>query len=207
MNTSDSVYKIDNINSETLIVSFAGSAKQFGGIIMFEFSNFIKQNFNNVSSHYYKDMYTKSYHKGIQGVTNNIDETVAYLKNEIKNYKNVIFIGVSSGGYAAILFGSLLNVTSVLAFIPQTILRLEVINEKYRDISTFINATTKYYICGDLSIKNVNDCHHISHCERIAHNENVFLIKKEYVNVKEMRNNGELYSILNKLVTQDTSNI
>jgi cytochrome oxidase Cu insertion factor (SCO1/SenC/PrrC family) len=207
MNTSDSVYKIDNINSETLIVSFAGSAKQFGGIIMFEFSNFIKQNFNNVSSHYYKDMYTKSYHKGIQGVTNNIDETVAYLKNEIKNYKNVIFIGVSSGGYAAILFGSLLNVTSVLAFIPQTILRLEVINEKYRDISTFINATTKYYIYGDLRIKNVNDCHHISHGERIAHNTNVFLIKKEYVILKEMRNNGELYSILNKLVTQDTSNI
>jgi len=44
------------------------------------------------------------------------------------------------------------------------------------------------------------DCHHISQCERISHHSNVFLIKKKYIRLKEMRDNGELYAILNSMV-------
>ena len=44
------------------------------------------------------------------------------------------------------------------------------------------------------------DCHHISHCERISHHSNVILVKKKHINLKEMRDNGELYAILNSLV-------
>jgi hypothetical protein len=112
----------------------------------------------------------------------------------------VICLGVSSGGYAAILFGSLLNINHVIAFIPQTLRRNKNIDEKYRDISKFINETTKYYLYGDLSVSDVMDCHHISQCERISHHSNVFLIKKKYIKLKEMRDNGELYAILNSLV-------
>ena len=66
------------------------------------------------------DKNRNSYHNGIVGISNNIDETLPHLQAQIAPYSNVIFLGVSSGGYAAILFGSLLNVKSVLAFIPQT---------------------------------------------------------------------------------------
>lgn len=200
MNTSKCSYKVNIVDSETLIISFAGHDRIFGGIPRFEFVNFMETHFKNISRHFYTDKYLNSYHQGIHEITNNIDETIDYLRNEIKNYKNVICLGVSSGGYAAILFGSLLNINYVLAFIPQTLRRNKNIDEKYRDISKFINGTTKYYLFGDLSVSDVMDCHHISHCERISHHSNVILVKKKHINLKEMRNTGELFAILNSLV-------
>ena len=104
---NNSSYKIQNIDSDTLIISFSGLAKQFGGIPQFEFLNFLNKHFTDINKHFYIDNYQVSYHKGINGLSTNIDETIEYLKNEIKNYKNVIFLGNSAGGYAAILFGSL----------------------------------------------------------------------------------------------------
>ena len=198
---NNSCYKVDVPNSDTLIVSFAGNAKLFGGINKFEFLNFLSKHFKNASKHFYIDEHSDLYHKGISGISNNIDETVSYLQNEIKNYKNVIFIGNSAGGYASILFGSLLEINYVLSFIPQTFRRNNNIDEKYRDISIFINNKTKYYIYGNTSISNENDCHHISHCERISHHSNVFLFRKNKINLKEMRDNGELFKILNKIIT------
>ena len=197
---NDSFYKIKVNDSNTLIVSFAGNAKLFGGIQVFEFQHFFEKYFNNVSRNFYIDKHTDSYHKGISGISTNIDETVIHLKNEIKDYQNVVFLGVSAGGYAAILFGSLLNITTVISFIPQTIRRDENIDEKYRDISIYINDKTKYYIYGDSSISDVNDCHHISHCERISHHSNVFITRKNGVNLKKMRDDGELYKIIESVV-------
>jgi len=194
----NSCYKVNVPESDTLIVSFAGNAKLFGGLQKFEFVNSLSQ--FHINKHFYIDEYSDSYHKGIVGISNTIDETVSYLKNEIKNYKHVIFLGNSAGGYASILFGSLLNVNTVLAFVPQTIRRNENIDEKYRDISTFINDTTKYYIYGDTSIMDSFDCHHMSHCERISHHSNVIFIKKNKINLKMMRDNGELFEILNKIL-------
>ena len=200
MNTGKCSYKVNILDSDTLVISFAGYDRLFGGIPRFEFVNFMEARFKNISRHFYTDKYLNSYHQGIHEITNNIDETIDYLRNEIKNYKNVICLGVSSGGYAAILFGSLLNINYVLAFIPQTLRRNKNIDEKYRDISKFINGTTKYYIYGDLSVSDVTNHHHISQCERISHHSNVFLIKKKYINLKEMRDTGELFAILKSLV-------
>lgn len=200
-------YKINVIDSDTLIISFAGHNKIFGRLQSFEFVNFLNKNFKNIDKHFYIDKFVVSYHQGISGITNNIDETVEYLKNEIQKYKKIIFIGVSSGGYAAILFGSLLNITNVVAFMPQTILRnKQNVDEKYRDISKYINNTTKYYIYGDVSIQDVYDCHHISHCERISHHSNVFLERREKVDIKKMRDSGELFFILNSLVGSQYTN-
>lgn len=187
-------------DSETLIVSFAGYNKMFVGIVRFEFANFLNTHFPNTDRHFYMDTKLDLYHKGIAGISNNIDETVAYLNNEIAKYKNVIFIGVSSGGYAAILFGSLLKITSVLAFIPQTVRVKENIDEKYRDLNVHMNDSTKYYIYGDTSITRINDFHHIRHCEHIANHPNVCLIKKDGVDLRRMRDNGELYDIVNKII-------
>uniref|UniRef100_A0A6C0HA31 Alpha/beta hydrolase n=1 Tax=viral metagenome TaxID=1070528 RepID=A0A6C0HA31_9ZZZZ len=194
--TTHSFYKINEIKTDTLFVSFSGYGKDYGSLPRFEFVNFFTKHFNEINRHFYVDTYLSCYHKGICGISNNIDETVEYLRNEIKDYKNVVFLGDSGGGYAAILFGSLLNVTSVVATRPLTIRYDKDIDEKYRDISKYINTTTKYYIYGDLSVSNKKDPHHISHCLRISKYPNVFITKKDRIDLKKMRDSGELYKIL-----------
>ena len=199
--TSQTSLIINNTGSDTLVVSFAGHDLVFGLIPRFEFFNFFEKHFTHIDRHFYVDMSKASYHKGITGITTTIDETVAYLKEKIAPYKTVLFLGISSGGYAAILFGSLLRVTSVFAFIPQTHLRERVTNESYRDIAPYINDTTVYELYGDLSAKNEKGFHHISHCERIGHHKNVTIIRQPNFNLKRMRDNGELYAIITRLLT------
>ena len=194
------VYKLNEKKSDTLIIAFAGHAILFGGIQRFEFVKFLSTHFSHAHNHFYADQFRDLFHKGICGISHSIDETTEYLKKEIEPYKHVIFLGVSSGGYAAILFGSLLNIKAVLAFIPQTIRRNKIVDEKYRDLNIHINNKTKYYIYGDASITNEKDFHHISHCERIAHHPNVFLTRMQSFRLKEMRDNGELAEILNNLI-------
>jgi hypothetical protein len=195
-------YKVNGTKTDRaiLLVSFAGHDREFGLIPRFEFVNFFEKYFNRIDRHFYVDSYVTSYHKGIEGISTSIDETITYLENEIKSYTKVIFLGVSSGGYAAILFGSLLNITSVIAFIPQTIRRDKIVDEKYRDILPYINSTTKYYVIGDLSINDPLHSHHISHCTRISHNPNVFIKKKLKFDLKQIRDNGELYYIIDNAI-------
>lgn len=191
------------VPTDTIIIVFTGYAMIHSAQQHFDFKRILNDNFENIDKHFYIDKNQKSYHKGISGISNNIDETVEYLKNIIKNYTKTIFMGISSGGYAAILFGSLLNATRVLAFIPQTILYKNDpdYNEKYRDIEPFINKISKYYIYGDLSIKNKQNCHHISHCERINKYSNVFLTEFDNLNIKVLRNNGILLKIINDIIS------
>ena len=40
--------------------------------------------------------------------------------SSVKRYKKTVSVGASAGGYAAILFGNLLNFSKVIAFNPQT---------------------------------------------------------------------------------------
>jgi len=189
-------------HSDTLLISFAGYETVYGGIPHFDFLNFLQKNFATIDKHFYVDKYRDSYHKGIEGISETIDETLVYLKKEIEPYKNVIFIGISSGGYAAILFGSILQVTSIVAFIPQTIRRATFVDEKYRDSSRYINLTTNYYLYADLSVEDAKDPHHVSHCDRISFYPNVKVIKKDTFNIKQIRDNGELYEMLSQIINK-----
>lgn len=197
---NNSYCKIDVSGSELLIISFTAHGKTIRDVQSYDFYNFLEKNYSHVSRYFYADKCLSCYHKGILYKTKNIDETVEYLRQEIRSYKRVIFIGLSSGGYAAILFGSLLGISDVIAFYPQTLLRKPKVDEKYRDIGKYINDTTHYHLYGDLSKTNAIDCHHISHCERIDHHPNVYLTKKTKVDLRSMRDNGELYTILNNII-------
>ena len=86
------------------------------------------------------------YHKGIEGISNNIDETTEDLKDKInkRDYKKIIFMGVSAGGYAAILFGSLCHVTKVISFIPRRKLKAKIVDKKYEKLKNIINTDTDY---------------------------------------------------------------
>lgn len=186
--------------SNTLIVSFAGHNLKYGVVPKIEFSNFLNKHFSHIDAQFYVDHHCKCYHQGIKEETINIDETVDYLKNKIKNYERVICLGVSAGGYAAILFGSLLNVDTVIAFIPPTLLKRKTLDEKYRDVAPHINTTTKYHLFGDASLRDETNPHHISHCERISMFPNVHITKFNGINLSVMRNNGVLLDIMTKII-------
>jgi hypothetical protein len=214
-------YNVIVPNSDTLIVSFAGHDKMFYGIPRFEFVKILEKHFPHISRYFYVDTNLKCYLQGIPGITETVEETVEYLKQVIAPYKHVVFLGTSSGGYAATLFGSLLQVHCIVAFTPVTILKKvsRPENEKWRDIDPYINNTTIYYIFGDESIKDPEHYHHISQCERITkrpiklldttlepenkaekirekERENVKLVRMNVVDLKQMRDKGMLYRIL-----------
>ncbi len=184
-------------NNDILIVSFSGHARQFGMIPVYEFYNFLNEHYPTFNKQFYIDNNLKHYHYGIQNVTNSVETTVEYLRDKIKDYKKVVFMGVSSGGYAAILFGSLLNITMVISFIPQTILKGPGLNDNYRDLKKHINSETKYNIYGDPNIKNPSDCHHISHCDNISEFPNVKIhIVPDCTEMSKIKRSGQLFDII-----------
>lgn len=197
-----SEHKIIN-GHKTLIVCFGGMALQFGGILPFEFLNYLSSLYSDICDlYFFIDKNQCWYHKGIQGITNNIDESVSYINDIIKNgnYERVLFMGISAGGYGAILFGSLCNnVNNVISFVPQTILK-NPINPNYSNLKTLINKNTSYLLYGNKSIKNNNDLHHISHCENLEHLSNVKIIKSENCELKKLRDSGYIKNLIDSII-------
>jgi len=60
------------------------------------------------------------YHRGVRGLGATIPEVADGLRRLLEPAGRVVFTGQSAGGYAAILFGTLLGVDDVVAFSPQT---------------------------------------------------------------------------------------
>jgi hypothetical protein len=181
-------------DKEVLFVAFGGHAFKFDGIQPFEFLNFLGAHFGQYDRLFYVDTKRRWYHNGIDGLTTNIEDTVSYLQAKIDGYSRVIFIGMSAGGYAAILFGSLLGVNNVIAFVPQTILNHEnSLNIRYMDVKPFINAHTTYTIIGDNMGK---DLHDISHCRHLEALENVNIMTYDHLNIRELRDTGRLKDII-----------
>jgi hypothetical protein len=57
-----------------------------------------------------------------------------------------------------------------------------------------------YHLYADLSVKKGTDPHHISQCQRIGKFPNVMINFMEKIDVKELRNTGELKSIIEKVI-------
>jgi hypothetical protein len=109
-------------------------------------------------------------------------------------------MGTSAGGYGAILFGSICdNVNNVISFIPQTIIK-NPINLKYSNLKNIINENTKYFLYGDKTVKNVDDHHHILHCENIESFKNVKIIKSDGCNLKQLRDNGFIKKTIDDII-------
>ncbi len=120
-NKDDFVFE-DN-NKDVLLVIFGSYGRKEKGVFSFDFYNLFKENtsFNKL---FLRDIKQNWYLNGLQNNTNNLKETIDLLKKLIthKKYKKVVSLGDSSGGFAAILFGNLLNFQKVIAFNPQTII-------------------------------------------------------------------------------------
>jgi hypothetical protein len=185
-----------------LICCFGGMGLKMGSIPPFEFLKYLSSMYiNECDLLFYIDKKQCCYHRGIDGITNNIEDTVLYLNNKINNkYEKVIFMGTSAGGYASILFGSLCNnIHSVITFAPPTKLRNPV-NKQYTNLRDIINTNTNYILFGDKGIANVNDSHHISHCERIEDFTNVKVFKKNHIDLKVLRDTGVIKSIIDDII-------
>jgi len=195
-----SEYKIIKGN-KNLICCFGGCALKMGGIPPFEFVNYLSSVYPDKSDLiFYIDKDQCYYHKGIKEISNNIDETVIYLNNIIKNYEKIIFMGTSAGGYASILFGSLCNkVDHVIAFIPQTILTFP-IDKKYSNLKNVININTKYILFGDSSINDINNLHHILHCDNLINFTNINIIRLNGVKLKILRDDGTIKNTIDNII-------
>lgn len=200
-------------NNNVLIISFGSMGRitiaptnnNFNMNHYFDFFDFLPNNFKNVDFQFYGDPDQYCYHKGIRGVSTNIESTVKFLKDKIGDrYKKVIFMGLSGGGYAAILFGSLLNVSHVVAFYPLTKLvnnRPEY-EDKYKDLLPHINKTTDYLLLG--TGKTTNKHHLPQHCERICVSDNVVLKVYDVVdNIKHLMRECKIVDILNGIIDDD----
>lgn len=87
------------------------------------FFEWYKCRISNTYKHIFvRDVFKQWYLAGVNAKTNNIDALAAWLKNETEGCSRIEMIGSSAGAYAAILFGSILGASRVMAFNPQFVL-------------------------------------------------------------------------------------
>lgn len=109
--------------SRKLAISFGG-IKGAMGIPAFEF--YKSSRIFDHNKIFVRDFRQHWYQSGLKNISHDVDSTAEYLYSRIRsiNPEEVVFIGNSMGGYAAILFSSLLNTGSAIAFSPQTTIGL-----------------------------------------------------------------------------------
>ena len=206
-------------NDETkkpLIIAFGGIANGIGGPI-FEFKNLLKE---NIDCHkiFIKDSNQSWYHKGANGLGNNINE----LKNDIEkliekiNYSEIITIGASMGGYASLLFGSLLKVNSIISFIPQTFIDKET-RKKHKDnrwskqMKSVHENNQNYYNLINLNFTNINtkiiygktDLLDTIHAKRMNKHKSIEIIKYNANHqsiFKKLKKDNQLINLIKKSI-------
>lgn len=121
--TKISYVKVGN-NNKKLIVSFASN--RHDGFEQKKSLMDLKYKRNDFDVLYLRNQ-LQWYLGGLNGIGKNINHTIAFLKKEFSKYK-VLCTGFSAGGYASLLFGSLLKVNKVITFNAQTDLQYIVDN-------------------------------------------------------------------------------
>lgn len=193
-----------------LIIAFGGMAGNLG-LPPFEFFNLT--NDLDVNKIYLRDLEQTWYHSGISGISHNIDGTASYLQRSIKDSgaDQVVVVGNSMGGYAALIFGILIKADVIHAFSPHTSLKNpKLVRKKSKLLHVHINYSKKYFDVkriikshkglGVFNIyfdsRNEIDAKHAKHLKRIknvtlhTYNEGMHNI------VRVLRDSGELRNII-----------
>jgi pimeloyl-ACP methyl ester carboxylesterase len=113
-------------DSRTLLIAFGGMKGELG-IPPFEF--FSATGGIPVKRLFVRDLRQAWYHEGIPGHGGSVSALADSLREivEAEEVERLVVAGSSAGGYAALLFGTLLGADVVLSFGPQTVLELDVL--------------------------------------------------------------------------------
>ena len=108
-----------SFNSPNILIAFGGIYGAMG-VPPFEFFQVTKS--LPINKIYLRDPFQCWYHYGLPGIADDIPGIVQYLSSMLDSHgiNKCVLIGNSMGGFAAILFGILLNAQVVHAFSPQT---------------------------------------------------------------------------------------
>lgn len=196
--------------SRSLIIAFGGIAGALG-IPPFEFFHLTKDLY--VNKIYLRDLSQTWYHSGLPGISKNIDETADYLRQKIHEagVDKVVVFGNSMGGYAAIVFGILINADIVHAFSPHTFLldaayirnkeKIRYVHNnfsrKYFDLKNLINSRnnlSKINIYYDS--KEMLDKKHAAHLKASQNVELNSFRGGGHTLIKVLRDSGELQNII-----------
>ncbi len=109
--------QIKEPRNRPLLVSFGAMAEE----PLFSFRG-VTDKLYDIQKVFIRDTALLYYQAGLPPITNNISDTVTYLKSLIAEMSpnRTVFIGQSVGGFAAILYGTFLNVDAVHAISPLT---------------------------------------------------------------------------------------
>jgi pimeloyl-ACP methyl ester carboxylesterase len=111
-------------DSRTLLIAFGGMRGRIG-MPPFEFLSLTGE--MPVKRMFVRDLRQAWYHHGIPGHGDTLLEAVSSLRALLEGHEvdRLIVAGNSSGGYAALVFGTMLEADTVLCFAPQTVLGLD----------------------------------------------------------------------------------
>lgn len=200
-----------NITKTVLMVVFSGRQQGIASMTIFEFKNFLEEHYPDYDKLFLKDEKVLWYTEGITAISNDIGETVEYLRRYIARYSKVVFIGASMGGFAALLYGSILNIDTIIAFRPQTFLSYVLpdflgdsnslyLGRSCNDVKLFINNKTKYYLYGDSAIKDPTDIHSINYCDNLELRSNIKIFRIDNFDIKDYKDKGELLKDFNLII-------
>lgn len=205
--------------SRVLILIFGGR-KGAMGMPTFEF--YQSTAILNENRVFFRDLSQSWYHSGLTGITQDVHQTKDYIQTIIDRVKpsEIVFVGNSMGGFAAILFSTLLNIGRVVAFSPQTYigfrkkLMARDFRWKYTTLKTYARSLykPKYYdlhsLLQESDRQNEIDIHistleelDVNHSRNISQFSNVTVHEYDFGGhslVKNLRDKGILKDILMK---------
>ncbi len=174
---------------------------------------------------YLRDLHKAWFLRGLRGVTSNVEETVDFLSDEIASVgaRRVVFIGYSLGGFAALLYGALCGAHEVHAISPQTFItfwnRWGAGDYRWRRyvLPMYFNGTRRYHDLRPwLAQRSQETVHHVYYARdslldaaHAAHISDLPAVishpspQGSHRLVTEMRESGELRSILERAVAGD----
>jgi len=213
--------------STSLLIAFGGIQ---GGLEIPPFEFFNATGGFPIKRLFVRDLAQAWYHHGARGHGSNIPELADSLRALLAPYEvdRLVVTGTSMGGYAAILFGSLLGADTAIAFAPQTVLERGVLDEigdhrwdkdlarvaarggldpRWTDLRRVLPevrvADTLYEVRYDPLLRLDRE-----HCERIEGLPGVRLLPREgggHSIARDMRDRGELEPLLRGALEQAPS--
>ncbi len=121
-------FDLDDVDARTWLILFGGRKNRVG-LPPFEFFR-VTQGIGTKRL-FVRDLDQAWYHQGAREAGADIDEVAATLRRALdgQEHDRVVATGLSAGGYAALMFGTLLGVDTVLSFSPQTVIDPDVLAE------------------------------------------------------------------------------